>query len=445
MIRVGTLLVIFVLISFLSVQGVKADNDRPKLYTLDECIKEALANNWSIKAKNEKMEEVGYKKKQAKADFLPKLSTSYSYTRLGEVATSEPVSLGPGMTIPGRDLNTQDNYQWKGTISQTLFSGFALMSAYELAKLGIDQSKVDLELAKLDLALRVKEAYFNILKAEKSLDVAKKAVESLESHVKVNRNFYDVGIIPINDLLKTEVELSNAQYTLIIAQNASQLAQAALNTLLARPINEPVLVEDILVYKSDKPDFNEYMTKALDNRPEIKAIDINVNQIEEQVRLAKSKYYPSAVLTYDYIKAGDDPGVSGSDFHDDSSWQATAALSWTIWEWGKANDSIREKKSLKRQLVQTRKNLEDNIRLELKKAILDLDKAEKNIPTAKKAVEQAEENLRVSQERYKAQVTTSTEVLDAQTLLSQARTNYYNALYDHNLAKAGLLRAIGEY
>ena len=96
-------------------------------------------------------------------------------------------------------------------------------------------------------------------------------------------------------------------------------------------------------------------------------------------------------------------------------------------------------------MVYARKGLEDGIRLELKNAILNLEQAEKNIPTAKKAVEQAEENLRVSQERYKAQVTTSTEVLDAQTLLSQARTNYYSALYDHNLAKAALLRAVGEY
>ncbi|MBW1768865.1 MAG: TolC family protein [Deltaproteobacteria bacterium] len=429
-----------ILISLIFVQGINAGEDRVKVYALDECIKEALVNNWSIKAKDEKIEEAEYKKKQAKADFLPKFSTSYGYTRLSEVnrSSATPVS-------PARDLNTQDNYQWKGTISQTLFSGYALTSAYELAKLGIDQSKVDLELAKLDLALMVKEAYFNILKAEKGLDVAKKAVEALESHVRVNRNFYDVGMIPINDLLKAEVELGNAQYNLIKAQNASQLARASLNTLLARPINDPVSVEDILVYKSDRPDFNEYLTKAIDNRPEIKVIDITSIQIDEQIRLAKSKYYPSAVLAYDYIKAGDDPDVSGSAFHDANSWQITAALSWTFWEWGKTDDSIREKESLKKQLVQTRKALEYNIRLELKKALLDLDKAGKNIPTAKKAVEQAEENLRVSQERYKVQVTTSTEVLDAQTLLSQARTNYYNALYDHNLAKAALLRSIGKY
>jgi len=81
----------------------------------------------------------------------------------------------------------------------------------------------------------------------------------------------------------------------------------------------------------------------------------------------------------------------------------------------------------------------------LKTAMLDLETSEKNIPTTRQAVEQGEENLRVSEERYKAQVTTITEVLDAQTRLSQARVNYFMAFYDHNLAKARLLRAVGEY
>jgi outer membrane protein len=100
---------------------------------------------------------------------------------------------------------------------------------------------------------------------------------------------------------------------------------------------------------------------------------------------------------------------------------------------------------MKSELAKTRKAVEDGIRLQVKRSILDLKQAEDKIPAAKKAIEQAEENLRVSEERYREQVTTSTEVLDAQTLLSQARMNYYNALYDHNLARAGLLRAIGEY
>ena len=439
---------IAIIIYFLSVQYVYSE-EGAKVYTLNESVAEALDNNWTIKAKEEKILESEFARKQAKADFLPKFSTSYGYTRLNDVTMSQASSItlpGPTViTIPGRNLNTQDNYQWKVTINQPLFTGYALTSAYELAKLGIDLSKVELDLERVNLALKVKEAYFNILKADKAVDVAMKAVESLQSHLKVAHNFYDVGMIPINDLLKAEVELANAQYDLTRAQNGSKLSRASFNDLLARPIDSPVEVEDILVYVPDFPDYNAYLEKALKNRPEIKSIDINSDQIDQQIRLAKSKYYPGVALTYNYIKEGDHPDVAGDPFHDANSWNAVAALSWTFWDWGKTGYSVRQNESLKRQLIQTRKNLEEGIGLEIKKDILDLQEAEKNIPTTKKAVEQAEENLRVSEERYKAQVTTSTEVLDAQTLLSQARTNYYNALYNHNLAKAALLRAVGEY
>jgi len=434
----------FILFFFIIFQNVSADEGKNKVYTLDESIKEALSNNWSIKAKKEKIEETIYGKKKAKADFFPKFSTTYGYTRMDKVEKSAPTSFG-GLTIPGRELNTRDNYQWKGTITQPLFTGFALKSAYELAKLGIDLSEMELELEKLDLALRVKDVYFNILKADIAVQVAQKAVEALASHVKVARSFYKVGMIPINDLLKAEVELANAQYDLVRAQNASKLTRAAFNTTLSRPVNEPVEVEDIISYTPEEGDFETYLGRALQKRPEIKVIDINMLQTDQQVRLARSKYYPEVALNYDYIKEGDDLSISGGYFHDGNSWQVTGVLSWTFWEWGKTRNAVREKESIKNQLMKTRMATIDGINFEIKQAILDIEKEEKNIPTTKKAVEAAEENLRVSQERYKAQVTTSTEVLDAQTLLTEASVNYYRALYDRNLAKARLQRAMGEY
>jgi outer membrane protein TolC len=215
--------------------------------------------------------------------------------------------------------------------------------------------------------------------------------------------------------------------------------------LLSRSVDEPFEIEDILKYTKETPDFDSYLEKALKARPEIKALDLTDAQIDQQINLAKSKYYPEVAFTYNYIKAGDTPKVSGSNFQLSDQWQTNVGLSWTFWDWNKTRNSVNQAESQKRQLSQTRKSIEDGIKLQLKQAILSLKEAEEKIPTAQKAVEQAEENLRVSEERYKAQVTTSTEVLDAQTLLSQARMNYYNALYDHNLAKAGLLRAIGEY
>ena len=419
--------------------------EEKKVYTLNESIEEALANNWVLKAKKEKIDQSLFMKKQAGAEFLPKLSTSYGYTRQDEVKRSAPTTLGGGLVIPGRDQNTKDNYQWKFTVTQPLFTGFALLSSFQLAKLGIDQSEMELELERLDLALQVKDAYFRILKAEKALAVVRAAVESLESHVKVARSFYKVGMIPINDLLKAEVELGNARYDLVRAQNADRLSRSAFNIVLSRPVNAHVDVKDVLGYKPRKGVFEEYLETAFENRPEMKVLDINILQTDQNIRLAKSGFYPEIGLEFDYIREGDDPDVSGSPFHDSSSWQAMAVASWNFWEWGKTHYSVKEKQAFKRELIQTKMGLQDSIRLELKEATLALDEAGKNIPTTEKAVEQAEENLRVSEERYKAQVTTSTEVLDAQTLLTQARTNHYNAIYDEKLARGKLLRALGTY
>lgn len=419
--------------------ATSAQAQEEKVFSLEQSIAEALKNNWSLKATQEKIEQSVNVKKQAQADFLPKLGMSYGYTRLSEDPSFRS-DLGGNISV-----GTQDNYQWKGSVSQPLFTGFALISSYELAKLGMDMSQLEFELGKLDLALNVKQAYFGILIADTTVDVAEKDVASRQSNVDVARSFYKVGMIPVNDLLRAEVELGNTQQNLIKARNGAQQARAAFNIVLSRPIHAPAEVEDILAYKPKPMAFEELLAQALENRPEIKMIDIGILQADQQIRLAQSSHYPDVSLVYDYIKEGDSPSVSGSSFHDGNRWQATAVCTWTFWEWGKTYYSVREKESLKNELLKTRMALEDSIRLELKDVILEIATAEENIPTTKKAVEQGEENLRVNDERYKAQVSTITEVLDAQSILTQARVNYYTALYTHHLARASLLRALGTY
>ncbi len=177
----------------------------------------------------------------------------------------------------------------------------------------------------------------------------------------------------------------------------------------------------------------------------MKLININLGQADQQIRLEKSKYYPEVSLLGEYVKQGDTPDVSGSDFHQARDPKAIVLFTWTFWEWGKTRYAVKEQESFKRQLMETKVGLENDISLEVREALLALDTAEKNIPTTRTAVEQGEENLRVEEERYKAQVTTITEVLLATTRLTQARVNYFKALYNHNVAKAQLLRALGEF
>ncbi|MDY6856973.1 MAG: TolC family protein [Thermodesulfobacteriota bacterium] len=446
--KISSLFVCFIhLCILILVQNVGADDSKKRVFTLEESISEALVNFSSIKVKKEAIEGAIAVKNQARSAMLPKFSTTYGYTRLGDVHRLLNVDVGEAFpVIPRFETNTEENYQWKVNIEQMIFPLHTLTDYYKITKTRVDASKLDFETERLDLALRVKEAYFNVLKADRSLDVTRRAVTQLESHVNEVRDFFEAGIIPVNDLLKAEVELANTKHSMIKAQNGAKLSRSAFNIILSRQINEPVEVVDILSYEPIELDFKQCVDKAFTNRPEMKMIDVNMKGLEKKISLSKYvNYYPKVIISADYIKAGDSPDVSGSDFHLSESWQATAALSWTFWQWGKSYYSVSEEKSQKRQLIHKRSGLKDTIRFQVKEAILDLEEAKKNIPTTKKAVLQAEENLRVSNERYENQLTTTTEVLDAQTLLTQARLNYYHSLYDYSLAEARLQRAMGEY
>lgn len=421
---------------FCCVWGVSAgDFQKTRVLSLEESIDYALAKSWSIKAVVEKLNQAVEMKNQERSNLLPKFTTQYAYTRQDDI-TDYKAYLG---------VTTKDNYQWINSISQPVFAGFGLISSYRYASLGIEGAEVEIELSKLDLAFRVKNAYFNILVFDKTTNVVEKEVEFLASNVEVTNQYYKKRMIPVNDLLKAELELANARQKLVEAKNQAKIARSAFNVVLAMPVNSPLDVKDILKYEPQVVDFQETTDRAMKMRPEIKKIDIQIKQAEQQVKLAKSSYYPTIKLNYDYIKEGDEVEVSGSPYHDANRWNVALICSWPFWEWGKTNSTVNEKQSAVEELLTTRKAILNNITLEVKEAILYLDTAEKNIPTTVKAVQQGEENLRVNEAGYRAQVNTITDVLDAQALLTQARVNYYKARYGHHMARAKLLRAMGTY
>jgi outer membrane protein TolC len=426
------------IVSFYVAQGHAGEAD---VYTLDEAIEEAMTNNNSLQAVMEQRNQALFERNQARAEFLPKLRMSYGVTRL-----DEPIKFRSTISPGGRiEVSSRDNYEWRGRVTQPLFTGFGLISAYKLTELGIDSSDLEIQVAKLDLALQVKEAYFGILIADREVNVAKASVEAFENQVKVSQSFYDVGVVPINDVLRSEVELANAKQDLLVAQNAAQVARSRLNTVLARPVNSPVNAAPIQFEVTQRDDFEVYVRQALANRPEVQLVDNRIQQVDQEIRLTESEYYPEVALTYDYIKEGDDWRVQGGQFQEANRWQVSIVATWLFFEWGKTRYAVKQQESLQQELFQTRMALEKDIRLQLKEAVLALIATEENIPVQKKAVEQGEENLRVNEERYKAQVTTINEVLVANSLLARARSNFFQTIYNHVLAKARLDRALGTY
>ena len=152
---------------------------------------------------------------------------------------------------------------------------------------------------------------------------------------------------------------------------------------------------------------------------------------------------PTLSLVGNYTRFGDNPSVSGSDFKDAENWYIMGVASWNFWEWGKTKYRVDASRARENQALDAVKELNDQIALEIKNAYLILQEAQKQIAVSEKVIEQAQENFRISEERYKERVATSTEVLDAQTLLTKAKAEYTNALGDFNISYAKLQRAMG--
>jgi outer membrane protein TolC len=409
---------------------------------LKESIEIALQRSPTLQAAQGAIQEAKYRRLGTVSAFLPVASTQYSYTRL----SIAPFFYYPPPLNAYVTTGTKDNYNWTSTVTQPVFTGGALINNYLLAKIGVDTAKVEFEQARLDLVLQVKVSYYGVLNAEKGVEVAQEAVEDLGSHHTVAQAFYDAGMIPKNDLLMTEVSLAQARQNLVKAQNALEVARAVFNTLMRRYINEPVILGEPLEYVPMTVDVNAFTEEAFRERPELKLSQLGIQSAKKGVGLAASKLFPQLNIVFNYERVGNTPSVNGSPYIPGfaiATWNVMGVAQWTIWDWGKAWWGVGENKAKVFEAECALEEVKDSVKLDVQSTSLDVTQASKNIQLAVTALSQAEENFRINEERYKGQVATSLDVLDALTLLTQARTNYYTSLSDYNVAKARLQRAIG--
>lgn len=423
----------FALTSFLQAQPL----------TLEESIAIALKNSYVINIAKEGSKSAEAQKREALTGFLPKFSTTYSYTRLNQEPnfyfSGFPPAIPPGYMVTG----TIDNYNWIIEARQPLFAGGGILANYQAGQIAEDSARIEETAKYLDVVQDVRIAYFNILRMQRLLATAGQQVEMLGAHCDVAENFFRVGLIPKNDMLQAEVALANGKQTLVKAQNALELTRARLNTILKREIWSTVEVIDILDYQPLKQSFPECLDIAAQHRPELKIAALKTQQAGKMVRAAQSEFFPAVSLVGNYARFGDTAAVSGTQYKDRETWQVMAVASWNFWEWGKTKFRVDAGKARENQALDQSRELNDQIALEIRNAYLVLQEAESQIAVSQKVIEQAQENFRISEARYKERVARSTEVLDAQTLLTKAKAEYANALADYNIAYARLQRSMG--
>lgn len=323
----------------------------------------------------------------------------------------------------------ENNFLYNVSVEQPVYKGGAIVTGIDIGRLSLEGAEQSYISTKSNLLLNIYKAYYNLLETEKIELEATHAVRRLKSHLKDAETFYKVGMIPMNDLLTSEVELAQGLQDQLVAQNRTSLARAQLNVMMKRPADSDLAVTDIACSDAEDITWQAVLAEALEVRPELAKTKIDSRISEKNIQLSKVKYLPSVTLSANYSKTGDDIAANSYSAGPSENKSVQTLATWNFMSWGKKGNSVA---AATQEFLKSKKSIEalkDKIILEAREAYLNLTYSRKNIEVAKKAVQQAEENFRINQARFKTQLATATEVLDAQALLAKANTNYYRSVY----------------
>lgn len=394
---------------------------------LDETIQRALANNRAIKRSIASRESAYWALRQARRQMGPTLSwdTVANYAR-------------------GKAYDNYNDFNHRiftntASVSMPLYAGNRYKEGRVQARYGLNTADLTLENSLQTVRLTATNYYFNILRCRNEIEVYEENVRTLQEHLNNVNAQFRAGTVAKADVLASEVRLANARQTLVTAQNEYDIAVATLSNFLLLPADTLLRTQDQLTYQKYDLNLANCTAFALENRPDVAAAEYAIKQAESGVRSAKAGYRPS-------VNAAVSKNLSGKNpFADTYSegWTAGVTASWNIFDNGVTAAQVKSAQAALNQTQESAAELREAVQLEVQSAYLTLNAAEKNIATTRLAIASAEEDYKIAVVRYQAGVGTNLDVMDASDKLTQARNNYYTALYTYNTAKASLDKAMG--
>lgn len=389
---------------------------------LEETIQRALLTNPSVKIAE-------YNRKAAKADYSAakgargiSISLSHDSGR-GGYADYAMRSVNGGTKILTKGIgNSHSN---SITASLPIFTGGELQGQIGQAKANYRSMLSAEEQAYNEMKETATTGYFNMLNATNMKALRQESVDRLQAHLDNVIAQYNVGIVARADVLRSEVELANAKQDYITASNEYDVAEATLNNIIGTPLGTTLLLKDRLQYEPYENDMAYCLAYSEQHRPELKQAEYAIDSAEAALVVARSGHMPKV-----YANAS-------------NNWSVGVTASMNVFDSGVTWSKIHAAQENLAKAKESQRQIKDNVELEVRTDYLNLREAEKRITTTQVAVASAEEDYHIAVVRYQAGVGTNIDVMDAQEALTQAKTNYYQALYNYNTSKAALNTSMG--
>jgi outer membrane protein TolC len=408
--------------------------------TIDRAVELAVGRNESLKVTEERLRESHAHVSEAKAAFLPSLNLNFLYT---------PTQASPLLKIPAgvfgpneqtfRANLTRQNVM-RFDISQPLYTGGRLSNAYAAQAAGEESSRLDLERSRQALVLQVYDAFYSALMNEQGIRVSEDGVSIAQKHLELAKARFDAGSAARLDVLRAEVELSNAKAKLIRARSETDVAYQRLRTVLSLPQGEPLQLAGSLDEIPNVPE-TDAIESTLAARADIRSIGQQREAAKRLVSLANAELKPIVAFSGNYQYQED--GLSSLLQGTNRSYQF--GLNFTVPLFNAP--TVAAKRGVAAAQVNQAEHAMnaalDGARLEVASASRELDAAREIVATEEKAVDLARESLTIAEVSYQNGVITATELNDARLSLLETEWQLMQAKYGQIVAAARARFAAG--
>lgn len=332
--------------------------------SLQQAWDTALAVDRSLKAARENTAAAESLLEAARSSRLPGVSLEAGYTALDQTPAFRADLLGQQLQMP---MAQQESAAYKAMATLPLYTGGRIERGIDAAAAGLEAARLGETADVQNLRLRVADAYVNVLRAGRMLRVAESHVESLAAHARDVENLHEQGMVARSDLLSARVALADARQKALQAANALDLARAAYNRLLGRPLEQAVRLDELAL--GGQASLARLTERALVQRSELAALARQIEGLRHQAAAVRGENRPQLALSGGY-------GYQQNRYQvHEGQWMVILGARWNVFDGGVISHRAGAVEHQAAALTEQREDIASMIGLQVRQAWLDVEEA----------------------------------------------------------------------
>ncbi|WP_238989370.1 TolC family protein [Mucilaginibacter terrigena] len=407
--------------------------------TLDEAIKLGLDNSKVLKLSQSRIDQAVSQYQQAKDRSLPTASAGFGYNR-AQIPANKLNFGEESLKLP----TSANAYLGTLSVNYSIWAGNKLRYARESTTLLTDVARLDAVNDRDQITYSIINAYYNLYKVLQSKKVVDQNLSTIDAQIKQSQRFFEQGLVTKNDVLRFQLQRSNIELNGIDLENNRRIINYNMDILLGLPEGTELNIAQITEADRSAMPLTTYLDSAMSNRPEFKQLDLRTQVADLNIKSIKANTSPSLSASGSAYYVG----VSANPLPKSGNFITPISIGLTLgWDFGSLwtnKNKVNEAKLQREEVIINRGITTDNVKNEVNQSYQNYKAALDKIALLQTSINQATENNRILESKYRSNISSATDRADAQTLLYQAEINLELAKADAGLAYYTLLKSTGK-